>query len=226
MGLFRKKKLILFGTGLFGQLARYYIDHYSTQYVVSVVTESPISPDIFNKMRGVQFCDFDIIQNIYPPHKYDMFVAVGYREMNSIRKEMYYKALDKGYYLPSFSFMHTSLYSNVGLGNNCFIFEDNTIQPFVDIGHNVILWSGNHIGHHSKIGDHNFISSHVVISGNVTVGESCFFGVNSTIIDGINIGDRCLIGARSLITRNAYSDSVYITRGTKPDVRTSAEMNF
>ena len=51
------------------------------------------------------------------------------------------------------------------IGENCFIFEDNTIQPFVKIGDDVVLWSGNHIGHHAEIGDHCFISSHVVISG-------------------------------------------------------------
>ena len=51
------------------------------------------------------------------------------------------------------------------MGDNCFIFEDNTVQPFVTLGNNLVLWSGNHIGHHSTLRDHCFISSHVVISG-------------------------------------------------------------
>ena len=50
-------------------------------------------------------------------------------------------------------------------GDNCFILEDNTVQPFVTIGNNVTLWSGNHIGHDSVIEDDCFISSHVVVSG-------------------------------------------------------------
>lgn len=69
------------------------------------------------------------------------------------------------------------------MGDNCFVFENQTIQPFVKIGNDVIIWSGNHIGHHSMIGDHCFISSHVVISGNVKIEPYCFLGVNSSIRD-------------------------------------------
>jgi UDP-3-O-[3-hydroxymyristoyl] glucosamine N-acyltransferase len=90
----------------------------------------------------------------------------------------------------------------VEIGEHCFIFEDNTVQPFVKVGNNVVLWSGNHIGHHSTIHDHNFISSHVVISGFVDVGESCFMGVNSTIGNNVNIGRDCLIGAGAIIVKD------------------------
>ena len=59
------------------------------------------------------------------------------------------------------------LVTEVEIGENCFIFEANVIQPFVRIGDNVVMWSGNHIGHDSTIGSHCFIASHAVISGNV-----------------------------------------------------------
>jgi NDP-sugar pyrophosphorylase family protein len=55
-----------------------------------------------------------------------------------------------------------SFTESVGLGENCLVLEDNTIQPFASIGRNVTLWSGNHIGHHAQIRDHCFIASHVV----------------------------------------------------------------
>ena len=68
------------------------------------------------------------------------------------------------------------VWRNVKLGEHCFIFENNVLQPFVNIGDNVVLWSGNHIGHHSKIGDHCFVSSHVVVSGFCDIGANCFLG--------------------------------------------------
>jgi UDP-3-O-[3-hydroxymyristoyl] glucosamine N-acyltransferase len=74
------------------------------------------------------------------------------------------------------------------VGDNCFILENNVIQPFVRVGNNVTLWSGNHIGHHSTIGDHCFISSHVVISGSCEIGENCFLGVNATVRDNVKLG--------------------------------------
>ena len=75
-----------------------------------------------------------------------------------------------GYELVSYVSSRCSFLSQYPPGDNCFILEDNTVQPFVRIGSNVTLWSGNHIGHDSVIGDHCFISSHVVVSGHVSIG--------------------------------------------------------
>jgi acetyltransferase-like isoleucine patch superfamily enzyme len=93
---------------------------------------------------------------------------------------------------------------------NCFVLEDNTVQPFVKIGNNVTLWSGNHIGHHSVIGDNTFITSHVVISGGVDVGRNCFIGVNATVHDHVRLADYTLVGAASLINKDTEPYGVYI----------------
>ena len=114
----------------------------------------------------------------------------------------------KGYRLASYVSSHATVFGNVVSGWNCFILEDNTVQPFVRIGNGVTLWSGNHIGHHAAIGDFVFISSHVVISGGVMVGERTFIGVNSTTNDHISIGARCVIGSGSLITKDLADESV------------------
>ncbi|MEY2828985.1 MAG: hypothetical protein RIQ33_843, partial [Bacteroidota bacterium] len=95
-------------------------------------------------------------------------------------------------------------------GDNCFIFEDNTIQPFVKIGSNVTLWSGNHIGHHSTIESHNFISSHVVISGHCIVESNCFLGVNATLAHKVKIASGTLLGAGVIISKDTENNRVYV----------------
>ncbi len=80
------------------------------------------------------------------------------------------------------------VWRNCEIGEHCFIFEDNTVQPFVKIGKNVVLWSGNHIGHHSTVCDNCFISSHVVVSGHCIIGRNSFIGVNATLANNVNIG--------------------------------------
>lgn len=77
--------------------------------------------------------------------------------------------------------LHVSSRPDLKIGENCFIFEDNTIQPFVTIGDNRVLWSGNHVGHNPTVGDHVFVTSQVVISGACTIGDNSFLGVNATI---------------------------------------------
>jgi sugar O-acyltransferase (sialic acid O-acetyltransferase NeuD family) len=144
-----------------------------------------------------------------------MFIALSYSKLNEVRKEKYLAAKALGYRLASYISSHATVLNQGRMGDNCFIFEDNTIQPFVTIGNNVTLWSGNHIGHHSTIHDHCFIASHVVISGGVEIGESCFIGVNATLRDHIKVGKQCVIGAGALLLSDAEPEGVYIGQATE-----------
>ena len=135
--------------------------------------------------------------------------------LNTIRKEKYLASKAMGYRLASFISSRATVLNDRCIGENCFIFEDNTIQPFVTIGNNVTLWSGNHIGHHSTIKDHCFIASHVVISGGVEIGEQCFIGVNATLRDHIKIGEKCVIGAGALLLADAEPEGVYMGTATE-----------
>ena len=51
-----------------------------------------------------------------------------------------------GYHLLTFVHPSVSIFDSTQIGQNCFIFVDNTIQPYTKIGNNTILWSGNHVG--------------------------------------------------------------------------------
>lgn len=92
--------------------------------------------------------------------------------MNRVRTRLYREAKAKEFSIASYVSSKAFVWRNVEIGENCCIFEDNVIQPFVNIGNNVIIWSGNHVGHHSVIKDRCFIASYVVISGFVDAYES------------------------------------------------------
>lgn len=139
-----------------------------------------------------------------------MFVAMGYSKLNAVRRAKVEAAQALGYTLASYVSSRATVLNEGRIGRNCFILEDNTIQPFVRIGDNVTLWSGNHIGHHSTIEDHVFVASHVVVSGGVTIGEASFIGVNATIRDHVTIGPRCVIGSGALILQDAEVEGVYM----------------
>jgi sugar O-acyltransferase (sialic acid O-acetyltransferase NeuD family) len=202
------KKLVIFGAGDIAEIAHHYFSRESEYEVVAFTVDAAfITSDSFHDLPLVAF---ENIAQKYSPLEYEMFVALSYSKLNAIRKEKYEAAKSLGYQLASFVSPRASVLNDGRIGENCFIFEDNTIQPFSTIGDNVTLWSGNHIGHHSVIGSHTFISSHVVISGGVTVGEQCFVGVNATLRDHISIGDRCVIGAGALILNSAEPEGVYL----------------
>ena len=208
-----KKKLIIFGTGEIAQVALFYFQNDSNYEV----TAFSVNKEYINQnfLCGLPVIEFENVSTQYPPREYDFFIAISYSKLNKIRKEKFLEAKKMGYKMASYISSKAIVLNEHRLGENCFILENNVIQPFVSIGHNVTLWSGNHIGHHSIIGDHTFISSHVVISGGVEIGEQCFLGVNATIRDHIKIGNRCVIGAGAILLANAKTDSVYIGKKTE-----------
>ena len=204
----KTKKIILFGQGLYTEIAhQYFTDDSEYEVVCFTKDDEYIDSDEY---LGLPMIPFSKIVDLYPPKEYDMHIAVSYTDMNKLRERVFYNAKEKGYYLPSYVSSKCSVLTKYPIGENCFIFEDNTVQPFVKIGNNVVLWSGNHIGHHGEIKDHNFISSHVVISGQCTIESNCFIGVNSTIGHGVKVGKCTLVGAAAVITKNTEEESVYV----------------
>lgn len=207
------KKVIIFGISDFAEVVFYYLNNDPKYEVVCFTLDKEyIKEDSF---QGLPIIDFETIQDIYNPTEYEMFIAVGYTKVNKLREIKYTLAKEKGYKLLSYISDKATVYDNVIIGDNCFIFEDNTLQPFSKIGNNTILWSGNHLGHHSIIGDNCFITSHVVIAGRVSIGNNTFIGINSTIRDNLKIGKENVIGAGSLILNDTTEYAVYSPKETE-----------
>ena len=208
-----KKPLVIFGSGDIAQLAHYYFSSDSNYEVVAFTVDAAY-------LTATEFCglpvvSFEELANLYAAETHEIFVALSYSRLNQLRKEKYLAAKALGYRIASYVSSHATVLNEGRMGDNCFILEDNTIQPFVTIGNNVTLWSGNHIGHHSTIHDHCFIASHVVVSGGVEIGEQCFIGVNATLRDHIKVGEKCVIGAGALLLTDAEPEGVYIGQATE-----------
>jgi sugar O-acyltransferase (sialic acid O-acetyltransferase NeuD family) len=193
----KTRKLIIIGDSAFAEIAYEYFTHDSDYEVVAFAVETAYLKR--DQLFGLPVVAFETIENRYQPDEYYFFAANVYSQLNQLRTRLYQEAKSKGYSPASYISPHAFIWRNCEIGEHCFIFENNVVQPFAKVGDNVILWSGNHIGHHSVIKNHTFISSHVVVSGFVDVGESCFIGVNSTMANNIRIGDKCLIGAGALV---------------------------
>jgi sugar O-acyltransferase (sialic acid O-acetyltransferase NeuD family) len=208
-----KRPLVIFGAGDIAQLAHYYFSNDSSYHVEAFTVDRAYltAPEFC----GLPVVPFEELPQRYPGGSHALFVALSYSKLNQVRKQKYLAAKQLGYRLASYVSSRATVLNDGRIGENCFILEGNTIQPFVSIGNNVTLWSGNHIGHHSTIHDHCFVASHVVVSGGVEIGESCFIGVNATLRDHIRIGERCVIGAGALLLADAPAEGVYMGTATE-----------
>jgi sugar O-acyltransferase (sialic acid O-acetyltransferase NeuD family) len=206
------KKLIIFGIGEQAEMAYYYFKNDSDYEVVAFTVDNKYidKENLFN----LSVVAFESLETKFSKNEYELFIAIGYNKINKVRAEKYLACKEKGYKIASYISSKASILTD-DIGENTFILEDNTIQPYVSIGNNVTLWSGNHIGHHSCIKDNCFITSQVVISGGCTIGENTFIGVNATLRDHISIGKSNVIGAGALILADTEDNKVYMESATE-----------
>ncbi len=207
------KKLVIIGMGETAEIAYEYFTHDSDFEVAGFSVERAYLTA--KELHGLPVVPIEELEGHFPPGEFAVFVAISSTRLNRLRTRLYQELKGRNYSFASYVSSRAFVWKNAEIGENCFIFEHNTVQPFVRIGNNVILWSGNHIGHNTVIRDNCFIASHVVISGFCEIGENCFLGVNSTIINNITVAKDCFIGAGALIQKNTEEGKVYQVEGTE-----------
>lgn len=218
-------KVVIFGVQDFASLAHFYLRHDSPHEVVAFCVSAEFLPE-GGRFEGLPAVPFEDVERSHPPGEYVFFAPMSHRRMSRIRESIYQQIKAKGYELISYVSSKATTFPDFNCGDNCFILEDNTIQPFVRIGSNVVMWSGNHIGHHSVIGDHVLFTSHVVLSGHCTVEPYAFFGVNATIRDSARIAEGTLVAMGAAITRDTEAWGVYKGSPAKKGEVLSKDLDF
>lgn len=218
----KNKKLVIIGTGEFGEIAYEYFTYDSEYEVVAFAEERKFRSK--NELYGLPVVDLENLEEMYLPKDFDVFVAVTYVKLNRVRRRLYHICKEKGYRCASYVSSRAFVWHNVEMGENTFIFENNTVQYHVKIGNNVILWSGNHVGHRTVIEDDCWLTSHDVISGFCHIKRGCFLGVNATVGDNVTIPEDTVLGAGALTVKNLEeSGSVYVGSPARKLDRTSYE---
>jgi sugar O-acyltransferase (sialic acid O-acetyltransferase NeuD family) len=217
-------RLVIVGAGDIARLADFYFRTDSPHEVVAFAVDRPyLTGDTF---LGRPLVALDELPRRFAPASHRAFVAMSYAKMNRVRAEKYAAVKALGYELASYVSSRCSYLSETPPGDNCFILEDNTVQPFVAIGNDVTLWSGNHVGHDSTIGDHVFVSSHVVISGHCAIAPFCFLGVNATLHNSVALAEGTLVGAGAVISKDTEPRGVYLPPRGERFKKTSDEIDL
>lgn len=208
-----RRPAVIFGAGAMAEL----VDHHLTADSGYRVVAFAATPD---RVRGEEFLgrplvSFDEVPGRFPPPEHEMFVAVGYDRMNTIRSRFYEEARAKGYTMLSYV-SSRALVDSTSIGDNCLILAGAIVEPFVTLGADVILWSGAHVSHHSSVGDHSFLCPGAVVAGHTRIGRRCFLGAHATVRDGVTVGDDCLIGAGANVLADVPPRQVLVGNAGRP----------
>lgn len=218
-------KVIIFGNRDFASLAHFYLRHDSEHEVVAFSVHEAYMPQE-DHFEGLPLVPFEQVDRIYPPSHFVFFAPMSSRRMNRDREAVYSQVKEKGYVCISYVSSKATVFPEAQIGENCFILEDNTLQPFTPIGNNVVLWSGNQIGHHGVIEDHVFVTSHVVLSGHCHVESYCFLGVNAAIRDYTRLAEGSLIGMGACVTKDTEPWGVYKGIPARKGARSSKDIDI
>jgi sugar O-acyltransferase (sialic acid O-acetyltransferase NeuD family) len=199
---------VLVGAGEFARIALEYFEHDSDRNVAAFSVEREYI--VADRIEGRPVVAYETLEHDFPPGEFDVFVAIPASGLNRLRTRLFADARRRGYTCATYISSRAFVWRNAHVGQNCFIFENNVVQPFVRIGDNCILWSGNHVGHRTVVHDNVFVASHAVISGYCEIGAGSFVGVNATFNDHVKVAQDNVIGAGALVTRDTEAGRVYV----------------
>jgi sugar O-acyltransferase (sialic acid O-acetyltransferase NeuD family) len=219
----KSKKVVILGDSAFAEVAYECFTRDSEYEVVGFSVNSDYLRR--HQLFGLPIVPFETIEDFFDKDQVEFYAALVYSQLNRLRTRFYEEAKAKGYKPASYVSSQAFVWPNVELGEHCFVFEDNTIQPFVKIGNNVVLWSGNHVGHHSVVEDNCFVASHAVISGFCVIGKNSFLGVNVAIGNNVAIGADNWLGVGVNIQKDTPPDSIFKNEPLDPS-RVSARRFF
>lgn len=202
-------QVVIFGTSKYTDLVEHYFDTFTDLKVCGYTVDAAYLTR--NTHKGKPVVPFDRLEDYFPPKEFLLFIALGIRNFNTIRKNIYLQSKERGYHFASFIHPRALIDPSAKIGEHCIIMENVVIHAFCEIGANSIFFPSSAITHHTSIGMHSFVSSGVIIGGCSKIGERTFVGL-STIVHGYtHIGEGCLISSGSVITRD-LADNYFVGR--------------
>lgn len=207
-------EIVIFGAGKVADVVAAQIEHFGAFEIAAFTVDREHMPES-TTFRGKPVLAFDEVDSAHPPSKTQMLVALGYHDLNAVRKSKYEQAKAKGYRLASFVSPRANVGNWLNAGDNCIILDGASVEPGTSIGNNVVIWSNVLIGHHSTVQDHCWIAGQTVFGGSTLLGAESFVGLGTIVGHEVEIGERSFIGAGSLLFKCCDPKSVFIAQGTE-----------
>lgn len=207
-------QIVMFGAGKVADVVYRHITHAGTHDVVAFTTDAHHVPS-GGTFHGKPVVAFEDVEKRYPPAQYGMLVAIGYHDLNAVRRAKYEAAKTKGYRLSSYVSPRAGAGDWLRAGENCIILDNATIEPGVVLGNNVVVWSNVLVGHHTTIDDHCWIAGQAVFGGSAHLGEGSFVGLGAIVGHEVELGPQTMLGAGALVTKCAEPKSVFVAKNTE-----------
>ena len=200
------KSIIIGASDLANQLYFHIKKCNMANVVAFAANKSYIQNDVFS---GLPLVEIETLQQYYPPNEHNIYLAIGYTQMNRARQKIYEILKSKGYEFPNF-ILPTAITNCESIGEANIVLDNTVIDCFAGIGDGNIFAANSLIAHNSTVGNFNFFAVRSCVCGHVQIENNCFLGANCTIKNGVHIKDKTLIGAGAYLAKNSEVGQVIV----------------
>ncbi|MBV8434486.1 MAG: transferase [Candidatus Eremiobacteraeota bacterium] len=207
-------EIVIFGAGKVADVVYHHLRRSDEYSVAAFTCDRPYVPE-GGRFRDVPVVAFDEVTHRYPPDRFSMIVALGYHELNALRRAKYEEAKAKGYRLATYVSSAAHAGDWLEAGDNCIVLDGAILEPGTRLGNNVVVWSGVLVGHHTTIDDHAWIAGHATFGGSARLGAGSFVGLGAVVGHEVEIGESSFLGAGVLVTKCCDPKSVFVGANTE-----------
>jgi len=147
----------------------------------------------------------------HPPDSCEVFVAIGYQELNHHRKRVSDLVESRGYKLATLVSPLASVSTSANVGSGCFVGPFVDIQPEARLGKGSFIWPSSIVGHGSDVGEFSWVSALSAIGGDARIGRMSFLGLGAVVSHNVQIGASCFVGASSLTAKDLEDGSALLS---------------
>lgn len=216
------RDIVIFGAARFSSLAWYCVGKDSPYRPVAFCVDAAYITSRVHE--GLPVVPFETLERTHPPDSVGILIALGYLQINGLRKARFEQAKARGYRAITYVSSHSTVWPDLLIGENSMVYEGAIVQPFSSIGCNAIIRSGVHLAHHCRIEDHAFVAAGATLGGSVTIGEQAFVGLGAVIRDGICLAPRSFVGAGAVVVKDTEADGAYVGNPARKTNKTALEV--
>ena len=202
------QKIIITGNSDFARLVREYADEIDGFHCEAFTCDGEYISD--SMIDGIPVVAFEEIRNHFPADEVKLILAIGYKKLGEVRRDLYLRYSGLGYEFTNYIHPSASIDKNSVMGSGNIIFERVIIQKRVRLGNGNLIWPRAIISHDDTVGDFNTFCANSVIAGFVNIASCSFFGTSSVVKDKISVGNNNLIGACAYVSRSTRDNQVCI----------------
>lgn len=215
------KRIVIFGNTEFAEELYQVMTSEGIEVVAFTVDRQYMGSDTF---CNLPMYPFESIEDYIDMSESEVALALGYSQMNNVRKQKYEECKKRGYSIATFCSEKAFIYTEL-IGEGSIIMPSAYIGPSVKMGVCNVVKVKNSLPHHNTVGNFNWFSGGCTFGGGTKIGNNCFFGLCSTIRNSINVADYTFSAANAYLYKNTIEGKAYIGMPAKIiDGKTSMEI--